>query len=384
MAGGTRIAALEASGAQDFYHADHLGSTRAKTDSSGANNETIDYVPFGETTAPTSEAYKFTGKEEDPETSLYYYGARYYDPQLGRFISADTVVQAPNDPQTLNRYSYCRNNPLSYTDPTGHSFWGDVGDFFKSVFTGIVGAAVTVLTGGNVMMGGMAAGMVSGAMTGKLENVVMGACTGGLAGGLGSMVPAPIMLAGGAAYSGATGGVKGLANFAGSIGGGVAGDYMVTQWSGQKGSVEVKGDSTELDKGTAEFKKCIGQARVLKGNADLIGKEGAFPGVEIDDDSAAVIPSQWGGKRVLSSHLDEISGVIGDGKASFSNVADVVGGDPPKGYKGWPVREALMHLTNYDKLIIELPGLSKDLGVQQITITVPASMNCPDCTRQVR
>ena len=79
MAGGTRIAALEASGSQDFYHADHLGSTRAKMDASGANNETIDYVPFGETTAPTSEAYKFTGKEKDPETSLYCYGARYYD-----------------------------------------------------------------------------------------------------------------------------------------------------------------------------------------------------------------------------------------------------------------------------------------------------------------
>ena len=53
-------------------------------------------------------------------TGLYYYGARYYDPAIGRFISADIIVQSPANPQTLNRYSYCINNPLKYIDPTGH------------------------------------------------------------------------------------------------------------------------------------------------------------------------------------------------------------------------------------------------------------------------
>jgi RHS repeat-associated protein len=53
-------------------------------------------------------------------TGLYYYGARYYDANIGRFISADTIVPHPSDPQSLNRYSYCRNNPLRYTDPSGH------------------------------------------------------------------------------------------------------------------------------------------------------------------------------------------------------------------------------------------------------------------------
>ncbi len=48
-----------------------------------------------------------------------YYGARYYDPAIGRFISADTIVPNPADPQTLNRYSYVNNNPILYTDPTG-------------------------------------------------------------------------------------------------------------------------------------------------------------------------------------------------------------------------------------------------------------------------
>ena len=61
----------------------------------------------------------FTGQRLD-DTGLYYYGARYYDAGIGRFISADTIVQSFSNPQTLNRYSYVTNNPLKYTDPTGH------------------------------------------------------------------------------------------------------------------------------------------------------------------------------------------------------------------------------------------------------------------------
>ena len=62
---------------------------------------------------------KFTGQRLDG-TGLYYYNARYYDPLIGRFISPDNVGQNLNDPQSLNRYTYCSNNPLKYTDPTGH------------------------------------------------------------------------------------------------------------------------------------------------------------------------------------------------------------------------------------------------------------------------
>ena len=68
-------------------------------------------------TVPTDK--KFTGQRLD-STGLYYYNARYYDSTIGRFISADTIVPDPANPQTLNRYSYVLNNPLKYTDPTGH------------------------------------------------------------------------------------------------------------------------------------------------------------------------------------------------------------------------------------------------------------------------
>ena len=66
-------------------------------------------------------SYQYTDQEDDGSTGLYNYKARLYDPVLGRFLSADTLVPDPTNPQDLNRYSCGRNNPLRYTDPTGHN-----------------------------------------------------------------------------------------------------------------------------------------------------------------------------------------------------------------------------------------------------------------------
>ena len=70
-------------------------------------------------------AYRYTGQRLDAATGLYFYNARYYDPGLGRFTQPDTIVPNPGDPQSLNRYSYAGNNPLRYTDPTGHYIFED-------------------------------------------------------------------------------------------------------------------------------------------------------------------------------------------------------------------------------------------------------------------
>ena len=64
--------------------------------------------------------FAFTGQEIDIDTGLYYYGARYYNPHSGRFISADSVIDGVKNPQGYNRYSYVQNNPITYNDPTGH------------------------------------------------------------------------------------------------------------------------------------------------------------------------------------------------------------------------------------------------------------------------
>ncbi len=80
-----------------------------------------------DTFAQTYTEATCTGQYRDSNTELMYYGARFYDPFLGRFISPDSVVPGAGNPQNLNRYSYTLNNPLRYTDPTGH--YVDEGNF---------------------------------------------------------------------------------------------------------------------------------------------------------------------------------------------------------------------------------------------------------------
>jgi len=108
----------------------------------------IEYTPYGTSSRQEGEdvvTHKFTGKELDYSTSLYWYGSRYYDPQIARFTQADTIVPIPGDPQSLNRYSYCRNNPLIYTDPTGHSFLSFMGSVWGA-FTYMWNQAFTQVT----------------------------------------------------------------------------------------------------------------------------------------------------------------------------------------------------------------------------------------------
>ena len=126
-----------------YYHGDHLGSSNAITNGSGNFHEHVEYFPYGETWVEERVAggenlpHKFTGKELDPETNLYYYGARYYDPQLSRWVSADPILdkylptgntekdgKLPGiggvfNTVNLNIYHYAGNNPIVYTDPNG-------------------------------------------------------------------------------------------------------------------------------------------------------------------------------------------------------------------------------------------------------------------------
>ncbi len=104
-------------GEEDYYHTDHLGSTRLVTDEAGNVVTDIQYKPFGEPIGG-EERFLYTGKERD-STGLYYYGARYYDPEIGRFITRDPLAGKKVIPQSLNRYVYCFNNPLKFHDPSG-------------------------------------------------------------------------------------------------------------------------------------------------------------------------------------------------------------------------------------------------------------------------
>jgi len=120
-----RVAMRQGSSTLYFLLGDHLGSTSITANSSGGKVAELRYHPWGGTrytdgTTPTTR--RFTGQIEDAAIGLYFYNARSYDPSLGRFIQADTMVPSPANPQSLNRYSYVLNSPLRYTDPSGH--WG--------------------------------------------------------------------------------------------------------------------------------------------------------------------------------------------------------------------------------------------------------------------
>ncbi|MEW6294678.1 MAG: RHS repeat-associated core domain-containing protein [Candidatus Diapherotrites archaeon] len=123
-ANGQRIARIVNGSSVEYYHSDQLGSTSLMTNSSGASVMQESYDPYGNTlqvSGTSSTNYGFTGKELDPKSNLYYYGARYYDPLIGRFITADKVSGKLEKPQTLNRYSYVSNNPLKFVDPSGNA-----------------------------------------------------------------------------------------------------------------------------------------------------------------------------------------------------------------------------------------------------------------------
>jgi len=149
--GSQRVAAIDTNnGAPIFYHGDHLGSTNVMTSSTGAVAELLEYDPYGKIQRHDGASgsarlakQQFTGKKLDDETGLYYFGARYYDPLLGRFITPDTIVQNPSDPQTLNRYSYCGNNPINRIDPDGHKWFKKFMKRYGNFISPFLRAAVT-------------------------------------------------------------------------------------------------------------------------------------------------------------------------------------------------------------------------------------------------
>jgi len=108
-------------GTVTYYHPDHLGSTVVISNAGGTLEERISYMPYGLPRSYSEELFQFTNQEYSSDLGIYDYGARQYNPTIMRFIQADIIIQDVYDPQMLNRYSYVRNNPFIYTDPSGNS-----------------------------------------------------------------------------------------------------------------------------------------------------------------------------------------------------------------------------------------------------------------------
>ena len=114
-----------------YYHANHVQTATMVTDDQGEVKSRMRHLPYGELDRGSSKGQdsvdkqyaSFTGQVMDFDTGLIYYHARYYDPSIGRFLSPDSMIPGGgSDPQQVNRYAYVSNNPINYSDPTGH--WG--------------------------------------------------------------------------------------------------------------------------------------------------------------------------------------------------------------------------------------------------------------------
>lgn len=194
-----------------YFHRNQVNSTTLVTDAAGALAARVAYLPFGEIASLTgSDTFraKFAGRELDQETGLSYFGARYYSAALGRFISPDDRLGGPLGHRDIcNSYAYVLNSPVCHVDPTGHSFFGDIGSGFTSigkalaspedpyvafgesikstakqwvpyVVDGVLIIAGIAIIAGVPVVGGMVGGMLLGAGISGLTYQIEGVATG--------------------------------------------------------------------------------------------------------------------------------------------------------------------------------------------------------------
>ncbi len=199
--------------ALQYYHRDHLGTTVLVTDSAGGvvarfshdawgRRRNSDWSTILTDTSALAVDRGFTGHEHYDLFELIDMNGRIYDPVLGRFASADPFIQDPTNLQCLNRYSYCVNNPLSFTDPSGYSWrhpFKHIGHWFEKGAKIIAGgvAAATHWVGENWRsIATTAAALVVGTFTAGTGVTIWGAVFSGAATGFASTTTASLLAGG--------------------------------------------------------------------------------------------------------------------------------------------------------------------------------------------
>ncbi|CAB5493885.1 Rhs-family protein, partial [Bathymodiolus azoricus thioautotrophic gill symbiont] len=182
-----------------YLHYDNLGSIDTITDGQGNIVERMAYTAFGQRRKgdwrasdpllpiiPALTNRGFTGHEHIDEMGFIHMNGRVYDPQIGRFLSADPHIQDPYNTQSYNRYSYVMNNPLKYTDPSGYWWnpfkavakaWRNAWRSVKKYGRQIASIAVLFIPGLNIYAAGFLSGMVGS--KGDLKQGLLGALTAG-------------------------------------------------------------------------------------------------------------------------------------------------------------------------------------------------------------
>ena len=244
---GGRIVARDQGGQLTWLHYDHLGSLVLMTDAAGAEVLRLTYDPYGRVLSRTGTAVASQGfaTGQDLGHGLVLLGARWYSPQLGRFISPDPLVGDIDDPAAWNGYAYCRDNPTSYVDPSGRNFWKIFAAVVATVAIIAVAVIVTICTFGaggpaaaaftvagvsmtwgavfaatmvGIVAGGEIGGIAAARAGGDAGDIFLGVVVGGAVGGWAAF--------GGAAAGVAVGGALGLTSgtvLCGAVVGGVTG-----------------------------------------------------------------------------------------------------------------------------------------------------------------
>ena len=314
---------------------DWLGAKRVQVDPAIVGNLTsFQSLPFGDGLVfagygEDSTEHHFTGKEHDFESGNDYFGARYYTSSTGRFLSPDPGWIAaidPSNPQSLNLYSYALNNPSKFVDPSGMILcnYGPTQD--SADYEDAESADECINTD-------------KGKLVVDQESVTVTA----------TATSAP---------------------------------SLTPSSSGSSTIPNTPNSSSTVPLPPAQV-KCSGNARVLQGNPNTIGKPGGFSGPSVGNfpvtaNGAAVIPSQWAAdKSALRPFINQVSGVFPNVNVSFQGLVDTIGSTTIPN-----VQSYLMNKFPGD-LIVELPGATQDYGVTAVTVTAPSALGCPAGTVQV-
>jgi RHS repeat-associated protein len=175
-----------------LFH-DQLGSLVRIANSDGSIAESLDYMAFGGRrnpgdphqtgTASPNTPRGYTGHEFVDGTGVIHMNGRIYDSELGRFLQADPVIQAPHNTQSWNAYTYVFNNPFAYTDPSGLI---SLRQALAVVFAAVYAYFTWDLTGASAVYAAIIGGAIAGAIaTGTWRGAIMGAFTGAVTAGIG-------------------------------------------------------------------------------------------------------------------------------------------------------------------------------------------------------
>ncbi|WP_017857707.1 RHS repeat-associated core domain-containing protein, partial [Leptospira interrogans] len=149
---GVRIAALNEAGALAYYLTDQVDSVSTVLDDEGNTLSLMQYLPYGDTFVQRGDlnfSPKFNSQELDRESGFYFFNARFYDPGIARFTSADTLIPDEYNSQAWNRFAYVYNNPIGAKDPTGHAPQDENAGFkdaSKNIANGFVEGVKTTLS----------------------------------------------------------------------------------------------------------------------------------------------------------------------------------------------------------------------------------------------